>query len=92
MDRRVKKYDVGVKGLVNKRSEPVHILKIVELDDGCIMVLYKCWNRIANRWIYEGQKLTELLYWNYLLWGLTKKERDELFKVNGFNWEEIKGY
>ena len=43
----------------------------------------------AKRWYYEGRKLTELLYWNALLWDLNKDEQRELFKVNGFELDNL---
>lgn len=90
----IKKYDVGTKGLYSYQCSwinktPAHLLKIVTLDDGCVFAIYKYWNKYAKRWYYEGRKLTELLYWNALLWGLNKDEQRELFKVNGFDLDNL---
>lgn len=92
MDKRVKKYEEGVKGLVDWDKDPIDIMKIVTLDDGCVMCLYKVWNKRGQIWNYAGRKMTDLLYWNYLQWGLTKAERSKLFEMNGFDWEQVKGY
>ncbi len=90
----IKKYDVGVKGLyfyrcsgVNKA--PAHLLKIVTLDDGCVFAIYKYWGKYAKRWYYEGRKLTELLYWNALMWDLNTDEQPELFRANGFDLDKL---
>ena len=92
MNKHVKKYDVGTKGLVDNDRDPIHILKILTLDDGCVMCIYKVWNKYGQKWYYAGRKMTELLFWNYLLWGLNKEERSKLFELNGFDWETVKGY
>lgn len=92
MDKRVKKYEEGVKGLVDQERDPIHILKVLTLDDGCVMCIYKSWNKNGQRWYYSGIKMTELLYWNSLLWNLSKEDRSKLFELNGFDWEQVKGY
>lgn len=92
MNKNVKKWEEGMKGLVDQDRDPIHILKILTLDDGCVMCIYKVWNKRGQRWYYSGMKMTELLYWNCLLWGLDKTERNKLFELNGFDWEKVKGY
>ena len=92
MNKNVKKWDVGMKGLVDQDKDSIHILKIVTLDDGCVMCIYKVWKKYKQIWHYSGIKMTDLLFWNYLLWGLDKTERNKLFELNGFDWEKVKGY
>ena len=92
MKKYVKKYDEGVKGLVDNDRDPIHILKVLTLDDGCVMCIYKVWNKNGQRWYYAGKKMTDILFWNSLLWKLNDKERSKLFELNGFDWEIVKGY
>lgn len=93
-NKNIKKYDVGVKGLYSYQCSftnktPAHLLQIETLDDGCVFVIYKYWNKYKKRWYYEGRKLTELLYRNAWLWGLNKDEQRELFRVNGFDLDKL---
>lgn len=92
MNKKVKKYEEGMKGLVDYDKDPIHILKVLTLDDGCVMCIYKSWNKNGQRWYYSGIKMTELLYWNSLLWKLSNEDRSKLFELNGFDWEQVKGY
>ena len=92
MNKKVKKYEEGMKGLVDYDKDPIHILKVLTLDDGCVMCIYKSWNKNGQRWYYSGIKMTELLYWISLLWKLSKEDRSKLFELNGFDWEQVKGY
>jgi len=87
----IKKFEIGDCLLRDRTRDKIHILDIREYE-GCVILIYKTWNRFKQIWDYAGCKFTEILYWNSLLWDLNKEERKELFRLNGFDWDEVKGY
>lgn len=88
----IKKYEKGMKGMqaYMQSDTPIHILEIVHTE--CVFAVYKWWNPYKRMWVYEGRKLTELLFWNSLISGMTPNERARLFELNGFDYEQVKGY
>lgn len=87
----IKEYKKGMKGMqaYMQQNTPIHIVEIVHTE--CVFAIYKWWNPYKRRWVFEGRKLTELLYWNSLVSDMTKEERAELFRLNGFDYEKVKG-
>jgi len=91
MNPNVREFKIGDSVLMDRGHDKIHILDIKDYE-GCTVLIYKVWNKFRKMWDYAGQKYTEILYWNSLIWGLDKEERNELFRLNGFDWDEVKGY
>ena len=89
MNPNVKKCEIGDSNLRNRYRDKMYIVDIREYE-GCVVLIYKVYNRYTKSWDYIGGKFTEILYWNSLLWGLSNEERSELFRLNGFDWEQLK--
>lgn len=87
----IKKFEIGDDILRDRGHEKIHILDIKDYE-GCTVLIYKVWNKFRKMWDYAGHKYTEILYWNSLIWGLNNEERKELFRLNGFDWDKVKGY
>ena len=89
MNPNIKKYEIGDSNLRNRYRDNIHIVDIREYE-GCVVLIYKIYNRYTKSWDYQGNKFTEILDWNSILWGLDIDEKKELFRLNGFDWNQVK--
>ena len=88
-NKHIKKYDIGDKAYVFMSNKlKCTILKIIDVE--ATIVIYKWWDKHKQLWCYEGKKFTEFLFWNSLMYEMDNDERCKYFKLNGFDYNEVK--